>query len=157
MEDAAFLNKIQYGWYNALDTVRIVRMSLQMLVQGQVAFSDMGGPVMIVDQMSQVAAESSSALDALVNMLYYGGFIAINLAVMNLLPIPALDGGRIVGVLITTAVEGNTKIAVSGIDIQKVGQHAANIKKVRSPEPYKGKGVRYAGEYIRIKEGKTGK
>ena len=58
---------------------------------------------------------------------------------------------------ISTAVEGNSKIAVSGIDIQKVGQHAANIKKVRSPEPYKGKGVRYAGEYIRIKEGKTGK
>lgn len=58
---------------------------------------------------------------------------------------------------ITTSVEGNTKIAVSGIDIQKVGEHAANIKKVRKPEPYKGKGIRYAGEYIRIKEGKTGK
>ena len=58
---------------------------------------------------------------------------------------------------ITTTVEGTTKIAVSGIDIQKVGEHAANIKKVRPPEPYKGKGVRYAGEYIRIKEGKTGK
>ena len=58
---------------------------------------------------------------------------------------------------ITTTVEGTTKIAVSGIDLQKVGEHAANIKKVRSPEPYKGKGVRYAGEYIRIKEGKTGK
>lgn len=58
---------------------------------------------------------------------------------------------------ITTAVEGTTKISVSGIDIQKVGEHAANIKKVRKPEPYKGKGIRYAGEYIRIKEGKTGK
>ena len=43
------------------------------------------------------------------NMLYFGGFIAINLAVMNLLPIPALDGGRVVGVLITTAVEAVTK------------------------------------------------
>ena len=58
---------------------------------------------------------------------------------------------------ITTTVEGTTKIAVSGIDIQKVGEYAANIKKVRKPEPYKGKGIRYAGEYIRIKEGKTGK
>lgn len=58
---------------------------------------------------------------------------------------------------ITTTVEGTTKIAVSGIDIQKVGEHAANIKKVRKPEPYKGKGIRYAGEFIRIKEGKTGK
>lgn len=109
VEDATFLNKIQYGWYSALDTVRIVRMSLQMLVQGQVAFSDMGGPVMIVDQMSQVAKESASALDAMLNMLYYGGFIAINLAVMNLLPLPALDGGRVVGVLLTTGIEAITK------------------------------------------------
>ena len=109
VKDATFLNKIQYGWYSALDTVRIVRMSLQMLVQGQVAFSDMGGPVMIVDQMSQVAKESTTALDALLNMLYYGGFIAINLAVMNLLPLPALDGGRVVGVLLTTGIETVTR------------------------------------------------
>ena len=109
VEDATFLNKIQYGWLSALDTVRIVRMSLQMLVQGQVGLSDMGGPVMIVDQMSQVAKESPSALDALLNMLYYGGFIAINLAVMNLLPLPALDGGRVVGVLLTTGIEAMTR------------------------------------------------
>ena len=109
VEDATFLNKIQYGWLSALDTVRIVRMSLQMLVQGQVGLSDMGGPVMIVDQISQVAKESPSALDALLNMLYYGGFIAINLAVMNLLPLPALDGGRVVGVLLTTGIEAITR------------------------------------------------
>lgn len=42
------------------------------------------------------------------NLLYFGGFIAINLAVMNLLPIPALDGGRLVGVLLTTAIEATT-------------------------------------------------
>ena len=58
---------------------------------------------------------------------------------------------------IETSVEGNTKISVKGIDRQLVGQHAANIKKVRPPEPYKGKGIRYAGEYVKIKEGKTGK
>ncbi len=55
-----------------------------------------------------------------------------------------------------TVVEGNNKIAVKGIDKQLVGQHAANIRKVRQPEPYKGKGVRYAGEVIKIKEGKSG-
>ena len=109
VEDATFLNKIQYSWYSALDTVRIVRMSLQMLVQGKVGLSDMGGPVMIVDQMSQVAAESPSFLDAMLNMLYYGGFLAINLAVMNLLPLPALDGGRVVGVLLTTGIEAVTR------------------------------------------------
>ena len=109
MENATFLNKIQYGWYSALDTVRIVRMSLQMLVQGKVGLSEMGGPVMIVDQMSQVAQESPTLLDALLNMLYYGGFLAINLAVMNLLPLPALDGGRVVGLLLTTGIEAVTR------------------------------------------------
>ncbi len=58
---------------------------------------------------------------------------------------------------IETVVEGTNKIIVKGIDKQQVGEHAANIKKVRPPEPYKGKGVRYHGEYIKIKEGKTGK
>ena len=109
VEDATFWSRIQYGWYSALDAVQIVRMSLQMLVQGQVGLSDMGGPVMIVDQMNQVAAESPTMLDAVMNMLYYGGFIAINLAVMNLLPLPALDGGRVVGVLLTTGIEAITK------------------------------------------------
>lgn len=55
-----------------------------------------------------------------------------------------------------TVVEGTNKIFVKGIDKQLVGQHAANIRKVRQPEPYKGKGVRYAGEVIKIKEGKSG-
>ncbi len=50
-----------------------------------------------------------------------------------------------------------TKIVVSGIDKQKVGQIAADIRAVRSPEPYKGKGIRYENEHVRRKEGKTGK
>ena len=108
VEDATFGNKIQYVWNSALNTVRMVRMSLQMLLTGQAGLQDMGGPVMIVDQMAQVAEASSTALDALLNMLYFGAFLAINLAVMNLLPIPALDGGRVVCLLITTAVEAVT-------------------------------------------------
>lgn len=58
---------------------------------------------------------------------------------------------------ITLAVENNTNIIVSGIDKQLVGQIAANIKSVRPPEPYKGKGIRYVGEYVRRKVGKAGK
>ena len=53
-------------------------------------------------------------------------------------------------------VEGNTKIRVEGIDRQQVGQFAAVVRSVRSPEPYKGKGIRYAGERIRRKVGKAG-
>lgn len=55
------------------------------------------------------------------------------------------------------AVEGQQKIVVKGIDKQKVGQIAADIRKIRKPEPYKGKGIRYEGERIVRKAGKTGK
>jgi len=58
---------------------------------------------------------------------------------------------------ISFTVEGNNKLTVSGIDKQAVGEVAANIRKLRKPEPYKGKGVRYAGEVVRRKAGKSGK
>ena len=58
---------------------------------------------------------------------------------------------------ITFSVEGNDKVIVSGIDKQAVGEAAANIRKLRKPEPYKGKGVRYEGERVRRKAGKAGK
>ena len=54
-------------------------------------------------------------------------------------------------------VEGNTKLHIRGIDKELVGQVAANIRKVRKPEPYKGKGIRYLGERVRRKAGKAGK
>ena len=58
---------------------------------------------------------------------------------------------------ISFAVETPTKFSVTGIDKQKVGQISANIRRLRRPDPYKGKGVRYEGEQIRRKVGKTGK
>jgi large subunit ribosomal protein L6 len=58
---------------------------------------------------------------------------------------------------ISFTVEGNNKLTVNGIDKQAVGEVAANIRKLRKPEPYKGKGVRYAGEVVRRKAGKSGK
>jgi large subunit ribosomal protein L6 len=58
---------------------------------------------------------------------------------------------------ITFSVDGPTRLGVAGIDKQLVGEVAANIRKLRKPEPYKGKGVRYAGEHIRRKVGKAGK
>ena len=65
-------------------------------------------------------------------------------------PVPAPDG-------ITFEVQSPTKFVVRGIDKQKVGEVAANIRKLRKPDPYKGKGVRYEGEQIKLKVGKTGK
>ena len=58
---------------------------------------------------------------------------------------------------ITFTVEAPTRFAVQGINKQAVGEVAANIRKLRKPEPYKGKGVRYAGEHVRRKVGKAGK
>jgi large subunit ribosomal protein L6 len=58
---------------------------------------------------------------------------------------------------ITFAAETNTRFSISGIDKQAVGECAANIRKIRPPEPYKGKGVRYQGEHVRRKAGKAGK
>jgi large subunit ribosomal protein L6 len=58
---------------------------------------------------------------------------------------------------ITFAVESQTRFSVQGIDKQQVGEVAANIRKLRKPDPYKGKGVRYAGEQVRRKVGKAGK
>ena len=65
-------------------------------------------------------------------------------------PVKAPDG-------ISFAVESPTRLRVTGIDKQLVGETAANIRKISKPEPYKGKGVRYAGEVVRRKVGKTGK
>ncbi|HEX7355174.1 MAG TPA: 50S ribosomal protein L6 [Mycobacteriales bacterium] len=65
-------------------------------------------------------------------------------------PVPAPEG-------ISFTVESPTRLTVTGIDKQLVGEVAANIRKLRKPDPYKGKGVRYAGEVIRRKVGKTGK
>ncbi len=64
--------------------------------------------------------------------------------------IPAPDG-------ISFAVESPTRFSVSGIDKQQVGEVAANLRKLRKPDPYKGKGVRYEGEVIRRKAGKAGR
>ncbi len=109
LKDATFGTRLQYVWNSAINVVRSVRLSLQMLLGGQAGFQDVSGPVGIVQIMTETAEVSETALDALMNMLYFGGFIAINLAVMNLLPIPALDGGRIVGLVLTTAIEKITR------------------------------------------------
>ncbi len=105
---ASFTETVKYVWNSALDIVRMVRLSLKMLLTGQAGIRDVGGPVMIVQQMTQVAEASATTYYAIMNLVSFGAFIAINLAVMNLLPIPALDGGRIVCLLITTLVEAST-------------------------------------------------
>jgi len=101
--------KLKIAWNSALDYVRMVRLSLKMIFTGQVGLSGISGPVGIVQQMNETAEASATWVDAMLNMLSFGALIAVNLAVMNLLPIPALDGGRVLGLLLTTAIEAVTR------------------------------------------------
>lgn len=100
---------LRQTWNAALSNVQMVRISLGMLFSGKANLDDMRGPVGIVEIMAEDSAKSSSLYYAILNMLSLGGLIAVNLGIMNLLPIPALDGGRSVGTLLTAAVEGITK------------------------------------------------
>ncbi len=79
-----------------------------------------------------------------------GKDLEFSLGYSHPVPVTAPDG-------ITFRVETPTRFVVEGIDKQQVGEVAANIRKLRKPDPYKGKGVRYQGEQIRRKAGKTGK
>lgn len=107
--DASFPELVKMTWNTAMSNIRMVRLSLQMLISGKAGLRDMTGPVGIVQIMSETAEQSDSAFYALLNMLNLGGLVAVNLAVMNLLPIPALDGGRAVGVLLTGLIETVTR------------------------------------------------
>lgn len=108
-EEKTFGSLMSFTWNTCLSVVQSVRLSLQMLFTGQAGIKDVAGPVGIVQMMNTTAQASASTLDAILNLLYFGAFIAVNLAVMNLLPIPALDGGRVVALLLTVAVESVTR------------------------------------------------
>ena len=102
-------DKLAYVWNFSIDNIRNVRLSLQMLFSGKAGLKGMSGVVGIVSIMSDAATESETWKDAVTTMLYFCGFLAVNLAVMNLLPIPALDGGRAVALLLTSAIQAITK------------------------------------------------
>ena len=88
----------------SLDYVRMVWFSLGDLIRGAVGFQDLSGPIGIVNTIGEVGSQSATPMQAVQNVMSLVAFIAINLAVMNLLPIPALDGGRIFFLLINTVV-----------------------------------------------------
>ena len=96
---------LKNAWYSGIDFVRMVWMSLGDLVRGMISIDDMSGPVGIVSVIAQTGEASATTADAAINIAYLGAFIAVNLAVMNMLPIPALDGGRVFFLLVTWAVE----------------------------------------------------
>ena len=84
-------------------------MSLGQLISGQVSVKELSGPVGIVDLMAETGEQAETTGDALYSIFYLAAFVAVNLAVMNLLPIPALDGGRIFLLLVTWVIEHITR------------------------------------------------
>ena len=109
VEKATPLVKLQHAWGSCMEFVRMVWQGLEQLFTGKVGIKDMSGPVGIVDLMAETGEQAASTADALYNIFYLGAFIAVNLSIMNMLPIPALDGGRVFLLLVTTVVEALTR------------------------------------------------
>ena len=100
---------LKNSWNTSLDFARLVWMGLEDLVSGLVSVDEMSGPVGIVSVISETGKASETVSAGLANVAYLAAFIAVNLAVMNLLPLPALDGGRIFLLLVNTVVYAVTK------------------------------------------------
>lgn len=109
VKQATFGDRVAYVWNTAMDSVRTVRLSLQMLFSGWPGSRTCPARWASWIRSTPWLRSPETKREAMLNILYFMGFIAINLAVMNMLPLPALDGGRIVCLLLTTAVEAITK------------------------------------------------
>ena len=108
-EEKTPLTLLKNSWYTAIDFARMVKMGLVDLLTGAVGVKDLSGPVGIVDAVQETGSSAASTMDGILNVLYFGAFIAVNLAVMNMLPIPALDGGHIFSLLVIWVIERISK------------------------------------------------
>ncbi len=104
-KEATAWNLLVCSWNESLNAGRMVWASLGDLITGRESVKNVSGVVGVVDIVADVGTQSSTVGIGLLNVLYHFAFIAINLGVMNLLPIPALDGGRVVCLLVTAAAE----------------------------------------------------
>ena len=104
-----FGENLAEAWDTTKYYTGLVWESLGMLVHGEAGVNDLAGPVQIVDIMAEESAKQTTTAGGLAMIFNFGAFIAVNLAVMNMLPIPALDGGRIFLLLVRTAIEAVTR------------------------------------------------
>ena len=105
VEPASPLTTLRYSFYNCLDFVRMVRRGLVQLFTGKAAVTDMTGVVGIVDIINETGQSAETVVQGVENVTYLIAFIAVNLSVMNMLPIPALDGGHILTLLLSKIYE----------------------------------------------------
>ncbi len=103
-EQVGAWGRVKLAAAQTADFVRLVWMSLGDLISGQVSAGEVSGVIGIVDAVGDVGTQSDSVSSGILNVLYLVAFISVNLAVMNMLPIPALDGGRIFFVLVNCVI-----------------------------------------------------
>jgi regulator of sigma E protease len=103
--NATASEKLKYSCYTAINYVRLIRVSIAQLITGAAGMKDLSGPVGIVNAMNDIGQSSPTVKAALLNITGFVAFIGVNLAVMNMLPLPALDGGRILFVFISWSIE----------------------------------------------------
>jgi len=103
--EATAKEKLKYSCYSAMNNVRLIRVGLAQLISGAAGIQDMSGMVGIIDAMNDIGQSSPTVSAGLRNIVEFMAFIGINLAVMNMLPIPALDGGRILFVFVSLFIE----------------------------------------------------
>lgn len=113
-EELNAFGRIRLGAAQTVDFVRMVWMSLCQLLEGRVSIGEMSGVIGIVDAVGDVGAASESIADGLLDVLYFVAFISVNLAVMNMLPIPALDGGRVFFLLVNGVIYAFTRRMIPG-------------------------------------------
>jgi regulator of sigma E protease len=107
-EEATPLTVVKNAWNTCMEFGRWVKLGLQDLIHGKVGIEEMSGPVAIVDLMAETGEAAETTGDAIYDIFYLTAFIAVNLALMNMLPLPALDGGRVFLLLVTWVIEGVT-------------------------------------------------
>jgi regulator of sigma E protease len=103
--EATPMQSLRYALYSTMNYVRIVRISLVQLFSGLVGFDGIAGPVQLVAVMGDIGQQAPTPGAALLGILNLVAFIMVNLAIMNFLPIPALDGGRIVLIVLSWIIE----------------------------------------------------
>ena len=111
--ESSFIEDFKYTCYKTMNFVRLIRFSLAQLISGAAGVRDLAGPVAIVDAMNEIGQSSPSVGVALADIAHFIAFIGVNIAIVNLLPIPAMDGGRILFIFLTWVIE---KIAHRKLD-----------------------------------------
>ena len=103
--EATFMETIRASFHQMYSFVRMIRLSIAMMISGSIGLPDIAGPVGIVSTMNTIGQQAPTTLIAIGSILMFTAFIGVNVAIINLLPIPAMDGGRILFIFITWIIE----------------------------------------------------